>query len=121
MLIALAVAAVMYFKSSKMVLKAYKARIVTEQEAPELYTTVKRLSQNAGLPMPTVAIAPQQQPNAFATGRNPEHAVACVTQGILQTLNQDELEGVLAHELGHVKNHDMLLQTITATFSGATT
>jgi heat shock protein HtpX len=125
MLIALAIAAVMnfvmYFKSGKMVLKAYKARIVTEQEAPDLYATVRRLSQNAGLPMPTVAIAPHEQPNAFATGRNPEHAVVCVTEGLLQILTQDELEGVLSHELGHVRNHDMLLQTITATFSGAIT
>ena len=72
------------FKSGDMVMKAYKARIVQPQEAPELYATVDRLRQNAGLPMPTVAIAPHQQPNAFATGRNPEHAVVCVTQGLLQ-------------------------------------
>jgi heat shock protein HtpX len=109
----------MYFQSDKLVLRAYRARVVSQEEAPELYALVDELRQKAGLPMPTLAIAPQAQPNAFATGRNPEHAVVCVTQGILQTVNRDELEGVLAHELGHVINHDMLLQTIGATLAGA--
>lgn len=125
MLIALIIAAVMnfvmYFKSEAMVLRAYKARVVGEREAPQLYATVDQLRQRAGLPMPQVAIAPHSQPNAFATGRNPDHAVVCVTEGLMQLVDQDELEGVLAHELGHIKNRDMLLQTITATLSGAIT
>src|SRR5215211_9447251 len=102
----------MYFASSKMVLRMYGARVVTEREAPELYQMVDRLRQRAGLPMPTVAIAPHAQPNAFATGRNPEHAVVCVTEGIMRLVSRDELEGVIAHELAHIKNRDMLLQTI---------
>jgi len=110
---------VMYFGSSTFVLRAYGARVVTAAEAPELYAMVDRLRQRAGLPMPTVAIAPHDQPNAFATGRNPEHAVVCVTEGILRLVARDELEGVLAHELAHVKNRDMLLQTIAATMAGA--
>ncbi len=109
----------MYWSSSTMVLRAYGAQIVTPVEAPQLYEMVDRLRQRAGLPMPTVAIAPQQQANAFATGRNPEHAVVCVTQGLLQQMPADELEGVIAHELAHIKNHDMLLQTIAATMAGA--
>jgi heat shock protein HtpX len=110
---------VMYFISGKMVLRMYNAQVVSEKEAPELYSMVDRLRQRAGLPMPTVAIAPHPQPNAFATGRNPEHAVVCVTEGILRLVSRDELEGVIAHELGHIKNRDMLLQTITATFAAA--
>jgi heat shock protein HtpX len=109
----------MYFASDKMVLRMYGARIVSAAEAPELYAMVDRLRQRAGLPMPTVAIAPQDQPNAFATGRNPEHAVVCVTEGILRLVGKDELEGVIAHELAHIKNRDMLLQTVTATVAGA--
>jgi len=109
----------MYFQSDKLVLRAYRARVVSKEQAPELYAIVDRLRQRAGIPMPTLAIAPQAQPNAFATGRNAEHAVVCVTEGILQTIDRDELEGVLAHELGHVLNHDMLLQTISATLAGA--
>jgi heat shock protein HtpX len=110
---------VMYWGSSSMVLRSYGARVVTEQEAPDLYRMVDRLRQNAGLPMPVVAIAPQAQANAFATGRNPTHAVVCVTEGILTALSREELEGVLAHELAHIKNHDMLLSTIAATMAGA--
>jgi heat shock protein HtpX len=110
---------VMYWGSSSMVLRSYGARVVTDAEAPELYRMVDRLRQRAGLPMPVVAIAPQAQANAFATGRNPANAVVCVTEGILQTLSPDELEGVLAHELAHIKNHDMLLSTIAATMAGA--
>jgi heat shock protein HtpX len=110
---------VMYFASSKMVLRMYGARVVTEREEPELYQMVDRLRQRAGLPMPTLAIAPHAQPNAFATGRNPENAVVAVTDGILQLVSRDELEGVLAHELAHIKNRDMLLQTFTATMAGA--
>ncbi|HEX8276130.1 MAG TPA: zinc metalloprotease HtpX [Longimicrobiaceae bacterium] len=110
---------VMYWASSKMVLKMYGAQVVTEREAPELYRMVDRLRGRAGLPMPTVAIAPHQQPNAFATGRNPENAVVCVTAGLMELVDRDELEGVIAHELAHIKNRDMLLQTVTATMAGA--
>lgn len=109
----------MYWGSSTMVLRSYGARVITAEESPELYAMVDRLRQRAGLPMPTVAIAPQDQPNAFATGRNPENAVVCVTEGILRSLSRDELEGVIAHELAHIKNRDMLLQTIAATMTGA--
>jgi heat shock protein HtpX len=112
---------VMYWTSSSMVLRMYGAQVVTEREAPELYEIVDRLRQRAGLPMPTVAVAPHAQPNAFATGRNPEHAVVCVTEGIVKLVSRDELEGVIAHELAHIKNRDMLLQTMTATLAGAIT
>jgi heat shock protein HtpX len=109
----------MYFASAKMVLRMYGAQIVTEREAPELYAMVDRLRQRGGLPMPTLAIAPHAQPNAFATGRNPENAVVAVTDGLVRLVSRDELEGVLAHELAHIKNRDMLLQTFTATLAGA--
>jgi len=109
----------MYFASDKLVLRMYGARTVTAAEAPELYAMVDRLRQRADLPMPTVAVAPHAQPNAFATGRNPEHAVVCVTEGILGLVSREELEGVLAHELAHIKNRDMLLQTVTATMAAA--
>ena len=110
---------IMYFSSAKMVLRMYGARVISSADAPELYQMVDRLRQRAGLPMPTVAIAAHAQPNAFATGRNPEHAVVCVTEGILRLVSRDELEGVIAHELAHIKNRDMLLQTFTATMAGA--
>lgn len=109
----------MYWGSSSMVLRSYGAQVVTAQEAPELYAMVDRLRQRAGLPMPVVAIAPQDQPNAFATGRNPANSVVCVTSGLVRLLTRDELEGVIAHELAHIKNRDMLLQTIAATMTGA--
>lgn len=125
MLVALAIAAVMsfvmYFNSGKMALRAYKAQIIQREQAPELYDLVDQLRQRAGLPMPTLAVAPHAQPNAFATGRSPETAVVCVTQGLMQLVDRDELAGVLAHELGHIKNRDMLLQTISATMAGAIT
>ena len=108
-----------YFKSSDAALRAYRARIVSRDDAPELYDIVDRLRQKAGLPMPQVAIAPHEQPNAFASGRNPHHAVVCVTEGILQLVDREELEGVLGHEIGHIKNGDILLQTLTATLAGA--
>jgi heat shock protein HtpX len=110
---------VMYYASSKMVLRMYGAQVVTAREAPQLYEMVDRLRQRAGLPMPTVAIAPHEQPNAFATGRNPENAVVCVTAGIMRLVSEDELEGVIAHELAHIKNRDMLLSTLAATMAGA--
>ncbi len=109
---------VMYFFSDKMVLKMYNAQIVTEQEAPELYRMVDRLRQRAGLPMPVVAVAAQDQPNAFATGRDPEHVVVAVTTGILRAMPQEELEGVIAHELAHIKNRDMLISTVAAGVAG---
>ena len=109
----------MYYNSSKMVLRMYNAHVVDESQAPELYRMVDRLRQRAGLPMPTVAIAPHEQPNAFATGRNPENAVVCLTEGILRLMPPREIEGVIAHELAHIKNRDMLLQTVTATMAGA--
>ncbi|MEX0837821.1 MAG: zinc metalloprotease HtpX [Gemmatimonadota bacterium] len=109
----------MYWFSDKAVLKMYKARIIGPDDAPELYEMVDRLRQRAGLPMPVVAVAPQQQPNAFATGRSPSHAVVCVTAGILQSLNRRELEGVIAHELAHIDHRHMLVGTIAATMAGA--
>jgi heat shock protein HtpX len=110
---------IMYFFSDRMVLRMYGAQVVTEAEAPELYRMVDRLRQRAGLPMPVVAVAPHEQPNAFATGRNPQHAVVAVTTGILKYVPQDELEGVIAHELAHIKNRDMLISTISAGIAGA--
>jgi heat shock protein HtpX len=125
MLVALGIAAVMsfmmFFNSGKMALRAYKAQVVTREQAPELYELVDQLRQRAGLPMPTVAVAPHPQPNAFATGRSPENAVVCVTQGLMQLVDRDELAGVIAHELGHIRNRDMLLQTVSATMAGAIT
>jgi heat shock protein HtpX len=108
-----------YYNSAQAALRAYRAQVVSAEQAPELYGMVDRLRQRAGLPMPTLAVAPHPQPNAFAAGRNPQNAVVCVTRGILEALSPQELEGVLAHELAHVKNGDMLLQTVAATLSGA--
>jgi Zn-dependent protease with chaperone function len=109
----------MFFFSDKLVLRMYGAKLVTEAEAPELYRMVDRLRQRAGLPMPKLALAPHEQPNAFATGRSPRHAVVAVTTGILKFMPPEELEGVLAHELAHIKNRDMLISTIAAGFAGA--
>ncbi len=109
----------MYWWSDKAVLKMYRARVIERQQAPELYDMVDRLRQRAGLPMPTVAIAPQEQPNAFATGRNPEHAVVCCTSGILKLVDSEEIEGVIAHELAHIKHRHMLTSTVAATMAGA--
>jgi heat shock protein HtpX len=123
MVIALLVAAGMnlfaYWNSDKMVLSMYGAREADERSVPELYSLVRQLSQAAGLPMPRIFIMENPQPNAFATGRNPEHAAVAVTTGLLQRLSQQELAGVLAHELGHIKHRDTLLMTITATIAGA--
>ncbi|HEV2131133.1 MAG TPA: zinc metalloprotease HtpX [Longimicrobiaceae bacterium] len=110
---------IMYFASGTVVLRMYGAKTIEREQAPELYDMVDRLRQRAGLPMPTVAIAPQEQPNAFATGRSPKHAVVCVTAGLMRIISREELEGVIAHELAHIKNRDMLLQTFTATLAGA--
>lgn len=109
----------MYWFSDKIVLRMYKAQPVTEAEAPELYAIVHTLVQKAGMPMPTVYIIPDETPNAFATGRNPEHAVVAVTQGIMRILSREELAGVIAHELAHIKHRDMLTGTIVATIAGA--
>src|ERR1700687_3416094 len=108
-----------YWNSDKLVLRMYNAREVDEDTAPELVHLVRRLAQNAGLPMPKVYIAENPQPNAFATGRDPEHAAVCATTGLLERLSEEELAGVLAHELSHVKNRDTLIMTITATAAGA--
>jgi heat shock protein HtpX len=123
MVIALAIAGAMnffsYWYSDKIVLRMYKAREVTPGDAPQLYATVARLAERAGLPMPRVYVIPQEAPNAFATGRNPENAVVAVTEGLLKYMNRDELAGVLAHELGHIKNRDILIGSIAATMAGA--
>lgn len=108
-----------YWYSDKLVLAWYRARIVDEYEAPELYAIVRDLAERAGLPTPRVAIIPSETPNAFATGRDPKHAVVAVTQGILRILNRDELEGVIGHELTHIKNRDILIGTVAAAMAGA--
>jgi len=108
-----------YWNSDKVLLSMYGARQVDAQSAPELYNLVARLAQQAQLPMPKVFITENLQPNAFATGRDPEHAAVCVTTGLLQQVNQEELAGVLAHELGHVKHRDTLTMTIVAVMAGA--
>src|ERR1700752_2675162 len=108
-----------YWNSDKMVLSMYRAQEVDETSAPELVHLVRVVAKNAGLPMPKVYIAENPQPNAFATGRDPEHAAVCATTGLLQRLSTEELAGVLAHELAHVKNRDTLTMTIAATIGGA--
>lgn len=109
----------MFWFSDRAVLRMYKARVIGPDDAPELHGMVDRLRQAAELPMPVVAVAPSQQPNAFATGRGPNHAVVCVTAGILQALPPRELEGVIAHELAHIKHRHMLVGTVAATMAGA--
>ncbi len=109
----------MYWFSDRAVLRMYKARTIGPEDAPDLYGMVDRLRQRADLPMPVVAVAPSEQPNAFATGRNPENAVVCVTAGILQALPPRELEGVIAHELAHIKHRHMLVGAVAATMAGA--
>jgi len=108
-----------YWFSDKIVLGMYHAQPVTEAEAPELYTIVKNLTLRASMPMPRVYIIPGDTPNAFATGRNEQHAVVAVTEGLLRILNRDELEGVIAHELTHIRNRDILIGSIAATLAGA--
>ena len=108
-----------YWFSDKIVLKMYGAQEIGEQDHPAFYGMVRRLALQAGLPMPRVYIIPDASPNAFATGRNPEHAAVAATEGILRILSTDELEGVMAHELAHVQNRDILIGTIAATFAGA--
>jgi len=108
-----------YWFSDKLVLRMYGAQPVSESQAPELYSIVRTLVQKAGMPMPKVYIIPEETPNAFATGRNPEHAVVAVTQGIMRILSREELAGVIGHELAHIKHRDMLTGTIVATIAGA--
>lgn len=108
-----------YWFSDKIVLAMYGAKEVSEVEAPELYSLVRRLTQRAGLPMPRIYIINQPQPNAFATGRNPKHAAVAVTTGIMRILSVEELEGVIGHELSHIKHRDILIGTVAATIAGA--
>jgi len=112
---------VSYFFSDKIALAMYRAKPVTREELPRIYSVVEQLTQKAGLPMPKLFVIPTDSPNAFATGRSPNHASVAVTQGILQLLDDEELEGVLAHELGHVRNRDILTSSIAATLAGAIT
>jgi len=119
--LALAMNFVSYWFSDKIVLAAYGARPIDEAAAPRLYAIVHRLATRAGIPMPRVYKIPSETPNAFATGRNPQHAVVAVTEGIMRILDEEELEGVLAHELSHVKNRDVLISTVAATLAGAIT
>jgi heat shock protein HtpX len=108
-----------YWFSDKIVLSRYGAEEVSESDAPDLHRVVSRLSEKAGIPKPSVHVIDSSNPNAFATGRGPSHAAVAVTTGLIETLDEDELEGVLAHELSHVMNRDTLISTITATFAGA--
>jgi len=108
-----------YWYSDKLVLRLYRAQPVTSGQAPEIHQMVRTLTQRAGLPMPKIYVIPQDSPNAFATGRNPEHAVVAVTEGLLRIMDREEIMGVLAHELAHVKNRDILIGSIAATLAGA--
>ena len=125
MAIGLAIAAVMnffsYFFSDKIALSMYGAQPVSREDLPRVYDVVERMTQRVGLPMPKIYVIPTDSPNAFATGRNPSHASVAVTQGILNLLDDEELEGVLAHELGHVRNRDILISSVAATLAGAIT
>src|SRR5262245_59070847 len=125
MVLALGIAAVTkfvaYFFSDKIALATYRAQQVTREQLPRVYDVVERMTQRIGLPMPKIYVIPTDSPNAFATGRNPAHASVAVTEGILKLLNDEELEGVLAHELGHVNNRDILISSVAATIAGAIT
>ena len=125
MFLALGLAAVMnfvsYFYSDKIALAMYRAQPVTREQLPRAYQAVERLTKKIGIPMPKIYVIPNESPNAFATGRNPSHASVAMTQGILDLLNDEELEGVLAHELGHVSNRDILISSVAATVAGAIT
>jgi heat shock protein HtpX len=108
-----------YWFSDKLALKSARAAPITREQAPEFYDLIEQLASRANLPMPTVAISPNAQPNAFATGRNPKHAVVCATQGLLETLSRDEVAGVMAHELMHVKHRDILIGSVAAAIATA--
>lgn len=120
-LIAMAMNFFSYFYSDKVAIKMTRSYPVSQSEAPELYELVTNLSKRAGIPMPKLYVTPSEQPNAFATGRDPSHAAVAVTEGLMRILNRSEVEGVLAHELAHVKNRDVLIGTIAATLAGAIT
>ncbi|MDP3917028.1 MAG: zinc metalloprotease HtpX [Nanoarchaeota archaeon] len=117
LILALAINFFSYFYSDKMVLMVYRAKPLEKSKAPEIHKIVENISKKAGIPKPKIYLVPSETPNAFATGRNPKNAVVAVTQGILKLLNKKELEGVLAHEIGHVKNRDILISTIAATMA----
>ncbi len=123
LIIGLVIALVMvggsYWFSDKLALRSARAQVITRDQAPEFYDMVERLAQRAGMPTPTIAISPNAQPNAFATGRNPNNAVVCATQGLLETLSRDEVEGVMAHELMHVKHRDILIGSVAAAIATA--
>jgi heat shock protein HtpX len=125
MLWALIIAGIMnfvaYFFSDKIALATYRAQPVSREDLPRVYDVVERITQRVGLPMPKIYVIPTESPNAFATGRNPKHASVAVTQGILKLLNDEELQGVLAHEIGHVNNRDILISSVAATLAGAIT
>ncbi|HVB36846.1 MAG TPA: zinc metalloprotease HtpX [Candidatus Acidoferrales bacterium] len=121
LIIAVVMNGVSYFFSDKIALRSAGAQPVTREQAPRLYAVMERLAGKAGLPMPKLYISQQAAPNAFATGRNPHHAAVCVTAGLMQIMNDDELEGVIAHELSHVRNYDILTSSIAATLAGAIT
>lgn len=121
LIIAVVMNGVSYFFSDKIALRSAQAQPVTREQAPRLYAVMERLAGKAGLPMPRLYVSPQAAPNAFATGRNPRHAAVCVTAGLMQIMNDDELEGVIAHELSHVRNYDILTSSIAATIAGAIT
>ena len=121
LLIAVVMNGVAYFFSDKIALKSSGAQPVSREELPRLYQVMERLAAKAQLPMPTLYVIPQPAPNAFATGRNPSHASVAVTEGLMQLMNDDELEGVIAHELSHVRNYDILITSIAATLAGAIT
>lgn len=121
LVIAVVMNGVSYFFSDKIALASSHAQPVTREQAPRLYAVMERLAGKAGLPMPKLYVSPQPAPNAFATGRNPRHASVCVTAGLMQIMDDDELEGVIAHELSHVRNYDILTSSIAATLAGAVT
>ncbi|MGB6666767.1 MAG: M48 family metalloprotease, partial [Candidatus Acidiferrum sp.] len=110
-----------YFFSDKIALKSSGAQPVTREQLPRLYSVMERLAAKANIPVPKLYVVPEEAPNAFATGRNPRHASVAVTEGLLQLMNDEELEGVIAHELSHVRNYDILISSVAATLAGAIT